>query len=95
MPPGCHTTKTELIMLHLRKRLAIRVPDRLAIVAAVTLTITAAGGVMGDAWLDRGASGDAVEVQRVPVSAEQADPTSDDAGRRSGLTLRLLLFRHG
>lgn len=82
-------------MPHLRKRLAIRIPDRLAVVAAVALSATAAGGIMGDAWLDRVEPGDRAEVKHVPVSAERADPTSDDAGRQSGLTLRLLLFRHG
>jgi hypothetical protein len=97
-PEGKHPANletTETTMPHISKRLRIRVPDRLAVAAAVALTVTAAGGILGDAWFDQPVPGQRADAQRVKVGSEQVDPTSDDAGRSSGLTLRTLLFRHG
>jgi len=80
-------------MLNLRHRISLRVPDRLAIVAALALSLTAAGGVVGETLLATPES--VADATALPVSAEQDDPASDDAARPGGLTASLLFFRNG
>ncbi len=80
-------------MLKLRNRITIRIPDRLAVLAAVTLTVTAGGGLLGERLMSEPVPG--ADSVNVPARAEVADPTSDDAARSGGLASRLLLFRRG
>ena len=80
-------------MLKLRNRITIRIPDRLAVIAAVTLTVTAGGGVLGERFMNDAALG--VDATAKPVQTEVVDPTSDDSARQTGLASRLLLFRRG
>lgn len=80
-------------MLKLRNRFSLRIPDRLAVFAAVALTVTAGGGVMAERLLDEDTMG--TEATAQPTQRDAVDPTSDDAARQGGLASRLLLFRRG
>ncbi len=79
-------------MLNLRKRISLRIPDRVAIAVAMALTVTAAGATLGERWLDAPAEEAATAM---PVENESSDPTSDENARPGGLTVGLLLFGHG
>ncbi len=80
-------------MLKLRNRITIRISDRLAVLAAVALTVTAGGGVLGERLMNDGPLG--ADATASPARVEIADPTSDDAARQGGLASKLLLFRRG
>lgn len=80
-------------MLNLRHRFTLRISDRLAIAAALVLTLTAAGGALADRYLGEGTA--APTATAMPAEADAPDPTSDDAAAAGGLTVSLLLFGHG
>ncbi|MEE4174728.1 MAG: hypothetical protein V2I57_10795 [Xanthomonadales bacterium] len=78
-------------MLKLKKRMNLRVSDRLAVAAALVLTVTALGGVVAEQNLDR-------EIEPVStrvLKAQASDPQSDDTVERHSAKARLLLFRRG
>jgi len=83
--------RKEPTMLNLRRRISVRIPDRLAIAAALLLTLTAAGGVFAERLM----SGSADPATAMPASEETVDPHSDETAGRGGLTVGLLLFGHG
>ncbi len=85
-------------MAKLRKRVSLRIPDRMALAVALVLTVTAAGSVMRDALHDDLIRPNHTAPSTVmPVATEKVelDPTSDDATGAKPLTARFLLFRHG
>jgi hypothetical protein len=76
-------------MLKLKQRFDLRVPDRLAVAAALVLTVTALGGIVSE-W----GAGDKHKAAPVQLLNSQAvDTQSDDAVERNGSKARLLLFR--
>jgi hypothetical protein len=78
-------------MLKLRQKFALRVPDRLAVTAALVLTVTALTGVLTGQGFDE--DGKAAPVQL--LKPQQADTQADDAVERHSARARLLLFRRG
>lgn len=78
-------------MLKLKQRFNLRIPDRLAVAAALVLTVTALGGVATERGMED-------EPKASPVSllnSQAADSRSDDTVERHGAKARLLLFRRG
>lgn len=77
-------------MLKLKKRMNLRVSDRIAVAAALVLTVSALGGVVAEQNRE-----DLEPVTPRVLKAQAADPQSDDAVERHGAKARLLLFRRG
>ena len=76
-------------MTSLRNRIKLRISDRLAVMAALVLILTASVGSVDDAQAP-------TEALAKPMHASiEADPTSDDATQRKSATSGLLLFRRG
>lgn len=82
-------------MLNLRNRIRIRIPDRLAVLAAVALTISAGGSMLGEQLLPDASLGNEATAQ--PSRVEMKSPAPDDtaSAKSDGLASRLLLFRRG
>ncbi len=78
-------------MLKLKQRFTLRVPDRLAVAAALVLTVTALGGFV----TGQGFGEDLNQPPAHLLKAQQVDTQSDDAVERHGAKARLLLFRRG
>lgn len=78
-------------MLKLKQRFNLRVPDHLAVTAALVLTVTALGGVVNEQVFEH-------ESEQAPtqlLKARHVDTQSDDAMERQSAKARLLLFRRG
>ncbi len=78
-------------MLKLKQKFAPRVPDRLAVTAALVLTVTALAGVI----TGNGFNEDGKAAPAQLLKAQQVDTQSDDAVERHSAKARLLLFRRG
>jgi hypothetical protein len=78
-------------MFRFRQRFDLRVPDRLAVAAALVLSLTALGGVVGE----RGFGKEQEPAQVQLLKSQAVDTQSDDAVERHGAKARLLLFRRG
>jgi hypothetical protein len=81
-------------MLKLKKKMTLRIPDRIAITAVLALIITVAVGMPGNhfGFDDEQAAYKDARVE-VPVRAEKAKASTQSAEGQEGFELRLLLFR--
>ena len=85
-------------MAKFKKRLSLRIPDRVALVVALVVTLSVAGSELQDASTnDKGAANDGSTSTAMPVKVEkiEQDHTSDGAAGAKPLAARFLLFRHG
>ena len=77
-------------MLKLKQRFKFRVTDRLAVAAALVLTVTALGGVVSEQ-----VSGQSEPAPAQLLKARQVETETDDVVERHSAKARLLLFRRG
>lgn len=78
-------------MLKRRQHIKLRISDRLAIAAALVLTVTALGGVVSEQRLNDEPDPMATRI----MQAQKVDTQSDDTVERTSAKARLLLFRRG